>query len=126
MNNGTNLNPIQFNKMYPNGAYAYSFEVDSSKIKPSTMTYPTKIIVDCEHGSRVPNCYYFEDKKGTRKRIGYYPHVVSYISSDIQKVKDYFISAVQKSAEGRLKWLQDQASKTDSTAQSMIDKANKL
>ncbi len=126
MRNGSNLNPLQFNKAYPNGAYAYSFEWDSSKIKPSVLTYPTKLVVDCEHGSRVPNCFYYEGKKGTRKRLGYYPHAVSYLSSDLQIVKDHFIADVQKSAEGRLKWLQDRVSKTESTAQGMIDKVNKL
>ena len=68
----------------------------------------------------------YEYKKGTRKRLGYYPHAVSYLSSDLQIVKDHFIADVQKSAEGRLKWLQDQVSKTESTAQGMIDKVNKL
>ena len=126
MNTGTSLNPLQFHKMYPNGVYMCALEWDSSKIKPSLLTYPTKIIVDCENGSLVPNCFYHEDKKGTRKRLGYYPHRVSFISSDIQKVKDYFIADVQKSAAGRLKWLQDQVDKTDSTAQGMIDKVNKL
>ena len=57
MSNVSQLNLLQFKKMYPNGAYAYSFEWDSSKIKPSVLTYPTKLVVDCEHGSRVPNCF---------------------------------------------------------------------
>ena len=109
-----------FSKMYPNGIYGYTLQWEPEKIKPSYLTYPSKIVVDVSR-----SCYYYEDKKGKLTRIGFYPHRVSFTDKDLQKVKDSFVVAVKKGAEGRLKWLEQQLLKVDETANGMLKKVLK-
>lgn len=121
MVNISNTNPVQFKKMYPDGVYGYILEWDSDKIKPSYLTYPSKIIVNAEC-----TAYFSVNKKGIVTRIGYFPHRVSLVDSDLQKVKDSFISAIKRCADGRVKWLEEQRIKINQTADGMIEKTLKL
>lgn len=121
MANISTSTPTQFKMMYPKGVYGYTLQWDPDKIKPSYLTYPSKIVVDTKLDR-----YYYEDKKGNLTSIGYYPHRVSFVDKDFQKVKDSFVAAVKRCAEGRVKWLEQQRLKVDETADGMIKKSLKL
>ena len=125
MSNVSQLKPLQFKKMYPNGAYAYILVWGPDNIRPAKIMYPFRLFVD-----EGPNCieqFYAEDlKTGTLKGLGYYPNYVYYASSDLEKVKDHFKLSVRKAVEGRIKWLQKQQEDIGGIAQCIVDKINKF
>ena len=122
-----NITVRQFQLAYPTGAYCYGLLWSSDKIKPSHLVYPCELFVDCELGSRVPNCFYIRDIKTKNvQRLGNFAYRIDYASSDLERVKEYFKNAVKRAAENRLTWLTEQATKTDQTAQSMYKKADKI
>lgn len=125
MSDVSQLKPLQFKKMYPNGAYAYTLVWGPDNIRPAKIMYPFHLIVDAKPDGIEQ--YYAKDlKTGLLKGLGYYPHHVSYASSDLEKVKDHFKKSVKSSAEGRIKWLQKQQEDIDEIAQSIVDKINKF
>ena len=125
MSDVSQLKPLQFKKMYPNGVYAYILLWGSDKIRPSKIMYPFRLLV--EQGSNCPEQFYAKDlKTNTLKGLGYYPYHVSYASSDLEKVKDHFKLSVRKAVEGRIKWLQKQQEDIGGIAQSIVDKINKF
>lgn len=125
MSNVSQLSPAQFKKMYPNGTYAYALVWGPDNIRPAKIMYPFHLVVDSRPDGIEQ--YYAKDlKTGVLKGLGYYPHYVSYASSDLEKVKEHFKKSVKSSAEGRTKWLNKQLEDLDGIAQGIVDKINKF